>query len=79
MTVDEEAQLGPAPDGRRRRFVDATSEAFDVRGERAGVHAHDLMIAGARIRLRFAGPALEPLLLPSIRTFGCPHRRATSP
>ena len=66
MTVGEEAQLGPARTEDAVRFFDETSEAFDLAGERVGVCEHDLMVAGARIRLRFAGPALEPLLLPAI-------------
>jgi hypothetical protein len=67
MTVGEEAQLGPARTEDAVRFFDETSEAFDLAAERAGVREHDLVVAGARIRLRFAGPALEPLLLPSIQ------------
>lgn len=47
-------------------FFDSAIEAFDRAGVQVGVREHDLAIAGARIRLRFAGPALEPLLLPAL-------------
>jgi hypothetical protein len=67
MTVGEEAQLGPARTADAVQFFDDTSEAFQLAAERVGVREHDLIVAGARIRLRFAGPALEPLLLPSIQ------------
>jgi hypothetical protein len=72
MTVGEEAQIGPSRADDAIRFFDEAAAAFDEAVRRVGVREHDLVIAGARIRLRFAGPALEPLLLPSIE-----HSRAT--
>jgi len=66
MTIGEEVQIGPARSADAVRYFDDVSAAFDRAVEHVGVCEHDLMIAGARIRLRFAGSALEPLLLPSI-------------
>jgi len=48
------------------RFFGAASEVFDRARARVGMREHDLVLAGARIRLRFAGDALEPLLLPAL-------------
>src|SRR5437867_137378 len=70
MTVGEEAPVT----GRRSeavQFFDAASEAFERAAVAVGLEEHDLTIAGARVRLRFAGHALEPLLLPPIE-----HSRA---
>jgi hypothetical protein len=66
MIVDLGAPV-PTPRGSRAVcFFDAASEAFERAGTRVGVRVHDLMVGGARIRLRFAGHALEPLLLPPL-------------
>ena len=54
----------PNPDA--VRFFDAASQAFLRAGARAGVRDHEFVIAGHRVRLRFAGDALEPLLLPAL-------------
>jgi hypothetical protein len=72
MTVGEDAQIGPARSAEAIQFFDDARDAFERAVERVGVREHDLLIAGARIRLRFAGAALEPLLLPSIE-----HSRAS--
>jgi hypothetical protein len=66
MTAVEPSGATPRGNPNAVRFFDAAIEAFDRAGVRAGVREHDLTIAGARIRLRFAGPALEPLLLPAL-------------
>jgi hypothetical protein len=70
MTVGEESRLAArSPDA--VPFFDAATEAFERAAATRGLREHDLTIAGARIRLRFAGDALEPLLLPAIE-----HSRA---
>ena len=62
-------RAGSRPTGLREsdaiRFADGADQAFARAGARAGVREHDLALAGRRVRLRFAGDALEPLLLPA--------------
>lgn len=65
MTVGEEARV-TARRSDAVQFFDAASAAFDRGAAALGLDEHDLTIAGARIRLRFAGQALQPLLLPPI-------------
>ena len=48
------------------RFFDAASQAFLRAGTRAGVREHILSIAGELVVLRFAGDALEPMLVPAL-------------
>jgi hypothetical protein len=73
MTVGEERRV-VTRSAEAVRFFDAARDAFERAAATAGLHEHDLTIAGARIRLRFAGNALEPLLLPSIE-HSRTHRR----
>ena len=72
MTVAEPA--GPDANMSRdaEQFFDAASQAFVRAVSRAGVREHDLAIAGEVVRLRFAGDALEPMLLPALE-----HLRVT--
>jgi len=48
------------------RYFDAALDAFGRAAAHAGIREHDVSIAGVRVRLRFAGPALEPLVLPAL-------------
>lgn len=52
-------------------FFDALAAGFERAAGRTGVLERDLMIAGFRVRLRFAGPALLPVILPALA-----HREA---
>ena len=54
------------------RFFDAASDAFLRAGIGVGVREHDLTVAGERVRLRFAGGALEPLLVPALEHLRTP-------
>ena len=53
-------------------FFDAASQAFRRAGTRVGVREHDLSVAGERVRLRFAGEALEPVLVPALEHLRVP-------
>src|SRR5262249_11296201 len=48
------------------RFFDAAQEAFRRAAGPVGIREHDLVIGEDRIRLRFAGTALEPRVLPAL-------------
>lgn len=74
MTLGEDLPV-PAPrNADAVRFFDRATEAFGCAVENGGAREHDLMIGDARIRLRFAGPALEPLLLPALEHARVPRR-----
>jgi hypothetical protein len=59
-------------------FFDAASRAFRRAGTRVGVREHDLSVAGERVRLRFAGEALEPLLAPALEHLRMPREPAAN-
>jgi hypothetical protein len=48
------------------RFFDAAQEAFRRASGPVGIREHDLVVGEDRIRLRFAGAALEPRLMPAL-------------
>ena len=53
-------------------FFDSAYETFARAAAAAGVLAVDLCIAGERVCLRFAGPALAPVLLPALEHLRVP-------
>ena len=61
------------------QFFAAASQAFLRAGARAGVREHDLTIAGELVRLRFAGAALEPMLVPALEHLSVPNDPVTVP
>lgn len=54
-------------------FLDRAFATFDEAVERAGVDEVDLSVAGDRVRLRFAGPALQPRLLRAMEHLRVPR------
>jgi len=66
MTSPDGAGVAVRPMSGPVRFFDAAVEVFETAAARVGVREHDFLIAGARVRLRFAGDALEPRLLRAI-------------
>jgi hypothetical protein len=64
MTIARRAEARPTLDA--LEFFDAATAAFARAGARVGVREHDLDVAGTRVRLRFAGSALEGRLLPAL-------------
>lgn len=50
----------------QRAFFDAALAQAKAAEASAGIVARDLMLLGSRIRIAFAGPALEPLLFPAL-------------
>lgn len=47
-------------------FFDTLSEGFERAAGRAGIEQRDFVIAGFRVRLRFAGGALAPQIIPAL-------------
>jgi hypothetical protein len=55
------------------RYFEALHKAFELAASRAGLIERDLIIAGRRIRLAFAGGALAPLLVPALAHLESPE------
>jgi len=66
MTVGGRPRAAAPAQGDPARFFDAAQEAFRRAAARTEVREHDLAVGEQRIRLRFAGTALERLLLPAL-------------
>jgi hypothetical protein len=60
------SRVAAPEDGDGVRFFDAAHDAFRRAAARVGIRDHDLVLGEHRIRLRFAGAALEPRLLPAL-------------
>jgi hypothetical protein len=60
------ARATPAAADPRAFFAAAFAAADDASGAAGGWVEHDLVLAGARVRVRFAGPELVPVLLPPL-------------
>jgi hypothetical protein len=54
----------PADESLLPAFFDGMTSAFDRAASRLGQREHELVVAGRRVRLRFAGPALQHLIRP---------------
>jgi hypothetical protein len=69
--VSAGARAGSDPVG----FFDAAHASFSRAAVRVGARDHDVAVAGARVRLRFAGSALVPALLPALEHLRISARR----
>jgi hypothetical protein len=59
--------------------VDGLQASFDAAVARAGLVERDLFVAGRRIRLRFAGPALVPAIEPAFEHLVARHDESEHP
>jgi hypothetical protein len=61
-----EAQVRAAAHDDQQATFDLLAVGFARAGDAAGVIVRDFLVAGRRLRLRFAGPALLPAIVPAI-------------